>query len=279
MVDQKFPAIRQAIFPVAGFGTRFLPATKTIPKELLPVLDRPLIDYAIEEAFEAGIETIVMVTGRNKAALEDYFDHAPELEEKLRQSGKIDFLNRILRPISLIPNLAFVRQQQAKGLGHAVWSGRNLIDRSLPFAVISPDDLVHHPKGCLAQMQAAYQQTGGNLVAVMDVPKQHVNRYGILSTPNPNDTLPIVTGLVEKPDIDKAPSTLSIIGRYILQPEILDVLDDLPAGAGGEIQLTDAIATQIGKQPVHGFRFEGTRYDCGSLDGWMAANQAYYQTH
>ncbi|MFK7866740.1 MAG: UTP--glucose-1-phosphate uridylyltransferase [Alphaproteobacteria bacterium] len=272
----EIPAVEQAIFPVAGFGTRFLPATKTVPKELLPVLDRPLIDYAVAEAHQAGIKHIVMVTGRNKSALEDYFDYQPELETKLLQSGKLDMIEKINRPLDHAASISFVRQREAKGLGHAIWCARDFIDQTKPFAVISPDDLVLHDQGCLRQMQDEFKRLGGNLMAVMDVPLEHTNRYGVLSTPNSDSKTPLVTGLVEKPDPKDAPSTLSIIGRYILQPEIFKVLDHLPAGAHNEIQLTDAITALIGKSPVHGYRFAGTRFDCGSVDGWLAANNAYY---
>ncbi len=274
-MSKPYAPVRQAIFPVAGLGTRFLPVTKTVPKELLPIANRPLIDFSIAEAFEAGIERIIMVTGRNKQALEDYFDSHPELEQRLEADGKHELLNQVRTPIDVKGRISFIRQIETKGLGHAVARARDFLIPNEPVAILSPDDLVFHSQGCIAQMQEAYQKTGGNIVAVMDVPKQHTNRYGVLDTPNAQDELPIIHGLVEKPNPDEAPSTLSIIGRYVLQAEIFDILETLPAGAGGEIQLTDAIAGLIGKQPVHGFRFKGTRYDCGSIEGWHAANQAY----
>ena len=266
--------IRKAVFPVAGLGTRFLPATKAIPKEMLPVVDRPLIQYAVEEAREAGVEEFVFITGRGKAAMEDHFDVGYELEDVLEKRGKTKALSalRAWRPDP--GQIAFVRQQIPMGLGHAVWCARNFVAGE-PFAVILPDDLILSKPGCLSQMIAAYNEIGGNVVAVEDVPREMTNRYGILDVETDNGRLAAARGLVEKPDPDKAPSTLSIIGRYILQPEVFAYLDRHEQGAGGEIQLTDAIAATIGTVPFHGLRFKGDRYDCGGPLGFIEANLAF----
>lgn len=266
--------VRTAVLPVAGLGTRFLPATKVMPKEMLPVVDKPLIQYAVEEALAAGVEQVVFVTSRGKAMLEDHFDHAIELEATLAERGKDAALDTVRKLIPPEGAIAAVRQQRPLGLGHAVWCAREIVGDA-PFAVILPDDLVQAETGCLSQMVDAYTETGGNLVAVMDVPREHTNRYGVLDTGRVDGRLAEVKGLVEKPAPEKAPSTLSVIGRYILQPEIFAELERKERGAGDEIQLTDAMARLIGRQPFHGFRFAGTRFDCGDKAGFLSANVAY----
>lgn len=266
--------VRTAVFPVAGFGTRFLPATKAMAKEMLTVVDKPLIQYAVEEAVAAGIERFVLVTGRGKQAIEDHFDLAYELSATLKARGKEAAVAEITDFLPPPGAIHYVRQREALGLGHAVWCARELAGDG-PFAVISPDDLVLADTPCLKQMVEAYAALGGNLVGVMDVPREQTDRYGILSTPNESDRTPTVEGLVEKPAPAEAPSTLSIIGRYILMPEVFDVLGRHERGSGDEIQLTDAMAKLIGRQPFHGFRFEGERFDCGTKDGWLAANIAF----
>jgi UTP--glucose-1-phosphate uridylyltransferase len=271
--------IRKAVLPVGGLGTRFLPVTKAIPKEMLPVVDKPLIQYGVEEARQAGIEEIIFVTSRGKAAIEDHFDHHFELMKTLEARGKTAELELARGMQATAGKISYTRQPEALGLGHAVWCARNLVGRE-PFAVILPDDLVLHPQGCLAQLVEAYGKVGGNLVAVEDVPREHTNRYGILDVVEDagvekGGRLVKAKGLVEKPEPAKAPSTLSIIGRYILQPEVFDELDRQDKGAGGEIQLTDAMARTIGSQPFHGLRFEGRRFDCGSKAGFLEANLAY----
>jgi len=272
-------SIRKAVLPVGGLGTRFLPATKAIPKEMLPVVDKPLIQYGVEEARKAGIEEIIFVTSRGKAALEDHFDYHFELMKTLEARGKTAEMELATAMTPAAGKISYTRQPEALGLGHAVWCARNLVGRE-PFAVILTDDLVLHPQGCLAQLVEAYEKVGGNLVAVEDVPREQTNRYGILDVVE--DTvvenggrLVKAKGLVEKPAPADAPSTLSIIGRYILQPEVFDELDRQDKGAGGEIQLTDAMARTIGSLPFHGLRFEGRRFDCGSKAGFLEANLAY----
>lgn len=265
--------VRKAVLPVAGLGTRFLPATKCMPKEMLPVVDKPLIQYAIEEAEAAGIEQFMLVTGRGKNLMEDHFDHAFELEQILEQRGKVTELE-LVRQFPEPSKIQYTRQQQALGLGHAVWCAKDFVHDE-PFAVLLPDDMVLAEKGCLAQMMDAYNEVGGNIVAVTEVPREQTNRYGILDIESDDGKLAKATGLVEKPDPSDAPSTLSIIGRYILQPDVFEHLDKQIAGAGGEIQLTDAIAATLDRVPFHGLRYEGTRYDCGSKSGFIAANVAY----
>ncbi|GER01367.1 UTP--glucose-1-phosphate uridylyltransferase [Iodidimonas gelatinilytica] len=262
--------VRKAVMPVAGLGTRFLPATKAMPKEMLPVVDKPIIQYAVEEAFAAGIEEVIFITGRGKYLLEDHFDHAFELEATLTERGKDDALKTVRSIIPKAGGVSYTRQQKPLGLGHAVWCARNLVGDE-PFAVLLPDDLVKSDVPCLQQMITAYEKTGGNLVAVMDVPREHTSRYGILDVGAVDGALSEVKGLVEKPKPQDAPSTLSIIGRYILQPDIFEALERKERGAGGEIQLTDAMARLIGHQPFHGLRFEGTRYDCGDKLGFLKA--------
>lgn len=266
--------VKKAVFPVAGMGTRFLPATKVMPKELLPVVDKPLIQYVVEEAAAAGVEEFIFVTSRGKAAIEDHFDIAYELHATLEARGKAEALatlNDILKEPGKIKS---VRQMQPLGLGHAVWCARDLVGDE-PFAVISPDDLVLTQGSCIGELIEAHEQTGGNVVAVEDVPREQTSRYGILDTPNAADRLPEIQGLVEKPKPEEAPSTLSIIGRYVLLPEVFDHLAKHERGAGNEIQLTDAMAKMIGKYPFHGLRFAGERFDCGDKLGWLQANMAY----
>ncbi|MGO1118123.1 UTP--glucose-1-phosphate uridylyltransferase [Rhodovibrionaceae bacterium A322] len=270
--------IRKAVFPVGGLGTRFLPATKAMPKEMLPVVDRPLIQYAVDEARAAGIEEFIFVTGRGKAAIEDHFDHSSELEETLRLRQK-DEMVAMLEDLLLPPGqVTYTRQQDPLGLGHAVWCARRLIGDE-PFAVLLADDLVMAEKPCLQQMVEAYDDLGGNLVAVMDVPREHTNRYGVLDVTSDDGRLASAKGLVEKPDPAEAPSTLSIIGRYILDPQVLRQLDkqsQVPVSKHGpEIQLTDAMAETIGDLPFTGLRFDGKRFDCGSKEGFLEANVAF----
>lgn len=266
--------VRKAVFPVGGLGTRFLPATKAMPKEMLPVVDKPLIQYAVEEALAAGIEEIIFVTGRGKAAIEDFFDHSFELRHVLGARGKEIELEAIDIPVLEPGRVAYTRQQDPLGLGHAVWCARDLVGDE-PFAILLADDLVMADTPCLKQMVDVFDRTGGNVVAVMDVPREHTNRYGILDVASDDGTLAEINGLVEKPDPADAPSTLSIIGRYILLPEIFGYLGEKKAGAGGEIQLTDSMARMIGKTPFHGLRFEGKRFDCGDKAGFFEANVAF----
>jgi UTP--glucose-1-phosphate uridylyltransferase len=265
--------IRKAVFPVAGLGTRFLPATKAVPKELLPVVDRPLIQYAVDEALEAGIEEMIFITGRGKGAIEDHFDIAYELEATQRERGK-DMSG--LKGTRLTPgNAIFVRQQEPLGLGHAIWCARHIIGDE-PFAIILPDEFMHGApgSGCLKQMVDAYTKVGGNLICGLDVPMDQTPSYGVIDPDGETDGLTVVKGLVEKPRLGTAPSTLIIAGRYILQPQVMKILETQEKGAGGEIQLTDAMAAMIGTQPFHGVTFDGARYDCGSKAGYIEANLA-----
>lgn len=266
--------VRKAVFPVAGLGTRFLPATKAIPKEMLPLVDKPLIQHAIDEARAAGIEDFVFVTSRGKSAIEDHFDVDGALNKVLEQRGKADALAAVRATEIGNGRLYYTRQQEPLGLGHAVWCARELIGDE-PFAVLLPDDVVLAERPCLAQMVDAYNEVGGNLVAVVDVPRQYTDRYGILDVESDDGRLASVKGLVEKPKPEAAPSTLSIIGRYILQPEVFAELGQQQRGAGNEIQLTDSMARLIGRQPFHGLRFEGKRYDCGDKVGFLEANVAF----
>jgi len=266
--------VRKAIFPVAGFGTRFLPATKAVPKEMLPIVDRPLIQYAVDEARAAGIEQLIFVTGRNKGAIEDYFDSAFEVESDLTAKKKHDLLKR-LEDTRLAPGAAaFIRQQQMLGLGHAVGCAKHLIGDE-PFAVLLADELLWNPAApCLKQMVATYGQKGGNVVAVLEVPEGHTHRYGIVDPGMIEGPVTEVKGLVEKPAQGSAPSRLAVVGRYILQPDIFPLLDKGERGAGGEIQLTDAMAKLIGIQPFHAQTFDGDRHDCGDNAGFIQANIA-----
>ena len=269
-----YKKIRKAVFPVGGLGTRFLPATKAMPKEMLPVVDKPLIQYAVEEALEAGIEEIIFVTGRGKAAIEDFFDYSFELGDLLDKRGKRAELQAINIPVLEPGRIAYTRQQEPLGLGHAVWCARELVGDE-PFAVLLADDLVMAKTPCLKQLIDVYDQTGGNVVAVMDVPREHTERYGIVEIGDDDGRLAEIRGLVEKPEPADAPSTLSIIGRYLLLPEVFGYLDERKKGAGGEIQLTDSMARMIGEKPFHGLRFEGHRFDCGDKAGFFEANLAF----
>jgi UTP--glucose-1-phosphate uridylyltransferase len=263
--------VRKAVFPVAGLGTRFLPATKAMPKEMLTIVDRPLIQYAVEEALEAGIEQIVFVTGRGKTALEDHFDLAYELEATMRGRGKsLDVLDSTRSGFGAIVS---VRQQEPLGLGHAVWCARDVIGDE-PFAVLLPDDLMVGTPGCLAQMVAAYERVGGNILCVEEVAPERTGSYGIVTPGARDGRLTEVIGLVEKPSPEEAPSNLGIVGRYILQPEVMRILDNPERGAGGEIQLTDAMAKLIGAQPFHGVTVDAERHDCGDKVGFVKANIA-----
>ncbi|HVA13749.1 MAG TPA: UTP--glucose-1-phosphate uridylyltransferase GalU [Stellaceae bacterium] len=267
--------VRKAVFPVGGLGTRFLPATKAMPKEMLPVVDKPLIQYAVEEAQAAGIEEFIFVTGRSKTAIEDHFDHSYELEETLKERCKEAEIRAIQSWLPPPGQVAYTRQQTPLGLGHAVLCARNLVGNE-PFAVLLADDLVLAEKPCLKQMIEAYEAQPANFVAVEEVPREHTNRYGVLDIEREDGRLVKVKGVVEKPAPKDAPSTLSIIGRYILEPEVFDRLAGIGRGAGGEIQLTDALAQLIAaKRPFFGLRFEGKRFDCGDKAGFFEANLAF----
>ena len=263
--------IRKAVFPVAGMGTRFLPATKAIPKEMLPVIDRPLIQYAVDEAREAGIDQLIFVTGRGKTAIVEHFDHAFELEATMTERDKSLV---VLEPTRIQPgNLVTVRQQVPLGLGHAIWCARAIVGDE-PFAIFLPDELMIGQPGCMKQMVEAYDAVGGNLLSVLEVPEDEVSNYGVIKPGVRNGALTEVLGLVEKPRRGEAPSNLIISGRYILQPEVMRVLEHQGKGAGGEIQLTDAMAQMIGQQPFHAVTFAGKRYDCGSKLGFVEATLA-----
>jgi len=266
--------VKKAVFPVAGLGTRFLPATKAMPKEMLPVVDKPLIQYAVEEARDAGIEEIIFVTGRGKTVLLDHFDHSFELEQNLIERGKMDTLNEVQEVLGKPGQISSTRQQKPLGLGHAVWCARHFVENE-PFAVLLADDLILAEPGCLKQMMDVYEDAGGNIVASEEVPREHTDRYGILDVVEDDGRLARAKGLVEKPKPAEAPSRLCIIGRYILQPEVFEQLDRQEKGAGGEIQLTDALARTIGDIPFHGLRFEGRRFDCGNKLGFLEANVAF----
>ena len=263
--------VRKAVFPVAGLGTRLLPATKSIPKEMITVVDRPLIQYAIDEAREAGIEQMIFVTGRGKAALDDYFDMGFELETTMKSRGKS--LDALAPSRSGFGEIVSVRQQQPLGLGHAVWCACDIVGDE-PFAVLLPDELMFGQPNCLAQMVEAYEKAGGNIVAALEVPESETHQYGVIDPGSTDGRLTEIRGLVEKPAPGTAPSNLMLPGRYILQPDVMRALDAQETGAGGEIQLTDAIAKLIGKQPLYAYRFEGERYDCGSAAGFVIANLA-----
>ncbi|MEY3004122.1 MAG: hypothetical protein RLZZ491_1298 [Pseudomonadota bacterium] len=267
--------VTKAIFPVAGLGTRFLPATKSIPKEIMTLVDRPLIQYAIDEARAAGITDFIFVTSRGKSALEDYFDNAPELENQLRRQGKLDLLATLKSTNMESGAIAYIRQHRAMGLGHAVWCARRLLG-SEPFAVILPDDVIAADRPCLQQMVEAHADIGGNMVAAMEVPDSQLSAYGVLDIKGENGPVVSVKGMVEKPAQGSAPSNLAVIGRYILTPAIMDNLTKIKAGAGGEVQLTDAIAQEISNSDnVFGFRFQGQRFDCGSKAGFLQATVAF----
>jgi UTP--glucose-1-phosphate uridylyltransferase len=267
--------VTKAIFPVAGLGTRFLPATKSVPKEIMTLVDRPLVQYAIDEARAAGIKEFIFVTSRGKGALEDYFDHSPVLEQELRKKGKDDLLE-ILKDTNMESGaIAYIRQHRALGLGHAVWCARRLIAKE-PFAVILPDDVIAAETPCLKQMVEAYEEIGGNMVAAMEVAPERTSSYGVLDIQKDMGSVVSVKGMVEKPKAADAPSNLAVIGRYILGPSVLRNLQQLKSGAGGEIQLTDAIAQDIGTDvPVSGYRFKGERFDCGSKAGFLQATVSF----
>ncbi|MEP5759816.1 MAG: UTP--glucose-1-phosphate uridylyltransferase GalU [Litoreibacter sp.] len=267
--------VTKAVFPVAGLGTRFLPATKSIPKEIMTLVDRPLIQYAIDEARAAGIKEFIFVTSRGKGALEDYFDHAPELESSLRKKGKKDLMN-VLKDTNMESGaIAYIRQHKAMGLGHAVWCARRLIGDE-PFAVILPDDVIAAEKPCLQQMVEAHEETGGCMVAAMEVAPEKASSYGVLDVKEDMGSMVSAKGMVEKPEFGTAPSNLAVIGRYILTPQILKNLNKIKQGAGGEIQLTDAIAQELKEdRDVYGFRFRGQRFDCGSKAGYLQATVAF----
>jgi UTP--glucose-1-phosphate uridylyltransferase len=272
-----YPPIRTAIFPVAGLGTRFLPATKASPKEMLVVVDKPLIQYAVEEARDSGIENFIFVTAQGKGAIEDHFDANYPLEGVLEQRGKTADL-AVLRKGQLAPGQAvFIRQQIPLGLGHAVWCARHLVGCQ-PFALILADDLIMAEKPCLSQMMEAYSQKGGNIIAVEDVALEKVHQYGVLDIAEDEGVLVRAKGVVEKPAQNKAPSRTAVVGRYILQPQIFEILGSQKSGANGEIQLTDAFSSLIENMPFHGVRFDGTRFDCGMKEGWLEANLAFAYT-
>ena len=267
--------VTKAIFPVAGLGTRFLPATKSVPKEIMTLVDRPLVQYAIDEAREAGIKEFIFVTSRGKGALEEYFDHSPVLEQELRKKGKDELLD-VLKSTNMESGaIAYIRQHRALGLGHAVWCARRLIANE-PFAVMLPDDVIAGETSCLKQMVDAYEETGGNMVAAMEVPPEKASSYGVLDVSEDKGSIVSVKGMVEKPKADEAPSNLAVIGRYILAPSVLQNLNKMKSGANGEIQLTDAIAADIGSENgVYGYRFRGQRFDCGSKAGFLQATVAF----
>ena len=272
-MPQAIKNVRKAVFPVAGMGTRFLPATKAVPKEMLPVVDKPVIQYAVEEAREAGIEQFVFITGRGKHVIADHFDHAYELEALLSAREKTAELNSLLESLPQTGSVGFIRQQQPLGLGHAVWCARHFVGDE-PFAVLLPDDLMVGQPGALSQMMQAYRECGGVIVAAEEKPPAEVKRYGVVDPGAVKGNVTEVKGVVEKPDPAKAPSNLCVIGRYILQPEIFSILDRQERGAGNEIQLTDAMAQLIGKMPFHAVKTDCARYDCGDKVGFLHANIA-----
>ncbi len=266
--------VHTAVFPVAGLGTRFLPATKAMPKEMLTLVDRPLIEHAVEEARAAGITDFVFVSSSDKTVLHDHFDRIHELNNLLEKRGKVEGLAAVTNAEIPTGHLSVVRQHTPLGLGHAVWCAHRIVG-NVPFAVLLPDDVVLSDTPCLKQMMNCYYQTGGNIVAVQEVPPQHAHRYGIIKPGHQDGRRTEVNGMVEKPKDGTAPSNLAIIGRYILQPEIFDVLETIGEGSGGEIQLTDGMVKLMKQQPFHAFQFEGTRYDCGDKVGWLEANLAF----
>ena len=266
-------AVRKAVLPVAGLGTRVLPGTKTTPKELLNVVDRPILSYIVEEAREAGIEHIVFVTGRSKGAIEDYFDHQIELEAQLEAKGKTDILEAVKRDLPKAGEMSFTRQMAPLGLGHAVWCARDIIGNE-PFAVLLPDVIVDSQPGALGQLMRAYELVGGNIIGVEEVPASETHKYGIIDPERTEGRMSAMKGMVEKPKQGTAPSNMSIAGRYILQPEIFEILETQPRGAGGEIQLTDAMATLMGSQRFTAYQYEGITHDCGDKIGLLKANVA-----
>lgn len=268
--------IKKAVFPVAGMGTRFLPATKVMPKELFPIVDRPLLQYAVDEALEAGIEQMIFVNGRGKGMIEDHFDMAFELERNMADRSKD---RSVLQGTRLKPgDCVFVRQQEPLGLGHAIWCARDIIGDE-PFAIFLPDEFMVGSPGCMKQMVSAYDRLGGNIVCALEIPIEDTPSYGVIDPGYRDGPITEVKGLVEKPAAGTAPSNLILPGRYILQPEVMRILETQEAGAGGEIQLTDAMAQMIGQQPFHGMTFDGKRYDCGSKQGYVEANLAMALAH
>ncbi len=264
--------IKKAIIPAAGLGTRFLPATASLPKEMLPIVDKPMIQYAVEEAMEAGIEEFIIITGRGKQTIENHFDRAYELEKTLAERGKTEALGILNKQLPSPGQIVFTRQQRPLGLGHAVWCARNFINDE-PFALLLPDDLLYGKVGVMSQMITAYEKVGGNVCAVIEVPIEETYKYGVLDVENRNENIIKAKGVVEKPETSDAPSNMAIVGRYILQPEIMDDLNQMNKGQGGEIQLTDSIEKLIEKNILlHGLLYDGERYDCGSPQGFLEAN-------
>ena len=271
--------IRKAIFPVAGMGTRFLPATKANPKEMLPIVDKPLIQYAAEEAVNAGIEELIFITGRSKRSIPDHFDKAYELEAELEAKGKIDMLDMVRNILPSGISCIYIRQPEALGLGHAVLCGKPVVGDE-PFAVILADDLIDiHPEGCLKQMVGIYERENSGVIGVQKVPQENVGSYGVISGDEVSDKLWRISGIVEKPKPDEAPSNIAVVGRYILDASIFKILEETDIGAGGELQLTDAIANQIKSKSIYAYEFEGRRYDCGSKLGYMQATVEYGMKH
>ncbi len=270
--------IKKAIFPVAGLGTRFLPATKAMPKEMLPVVDKPLIQYAVEEALASGIEHLIFVTGGGKGALEDHFDRSFQLEETLKQRQKIEQLKEIESIVPESGTIIYTRQSEPLGLGHAIWCARDIVGDE-PFAVLLADDLIKSETPVLHQMVKEFDRLRASTVAVIEVPKEETSKYGILDAEQPLDKTFRIRGMIEKPPADEAPSNLAVIGRYILTPRIFDILGSQQKGAGGEIQLTDAMSQLLDTQPIFGYRFEGTRFDCGDKAGFQMANLAFALEH
>ncbi|MET0655698.1 MAG: UTP--glucose-1-phosphate uridylyltransferase GalU [Pseudoxanthomonas sp.] len=273
------PRIRKAVFPVAGLGTRFLPATKTVPKEMLPIIDKPLIQYAVDEAVEAGCDTLIFVTNRYKHAVADYFDKAYELEQKLERAGKLEQLELVRNVLPSHVRAVFVTQAEALGLGHAVLCAKPIVGDE-PFAVLLPDDLIwNRGPGALKQMADAAEASGASVIAVQDVPREQTGSYGIVATEAFSGREGRISAIVEKPDPDNSPSTLAVVGRYVLSPRIFDLLESTTPGTGGEIQLTDAIAALLAEQRVHAYRFRGTRFDCGTHIGLIEATIRYALDH
>ncbi len=270
--------IKKAIFPVAGLGTRFLPATKAMPKEMLPIVDKPLIQYAVEEALDSGIEQLIFVTGGGKGSLENHFDRSFQLEETLRQRQKVAILQEIKSLVPKSGTIIYTRQSEPLGLGHAIWCARDIVGDE-PFAVLLADDLIKSTTPVLFEMIKEYDRLRASTIAVIEVPKEETSRYGILDAENPADETFRIRAMVEKPPADEAPSNMAVIGRYILTPRIFDILGQQRTGAGGEIQLTDAMSQLLKEQPIFGYRFEGTRFDCGDKAGFQMANLAYALEH
>lgn len=266
--------IKKAVFPVAGLGTRFIPATKAMAKEMLPVVDKPIIQYAVEEAFEAGIEHIIFVTGRGKKALEDHFDRSFEIEHALQEKGKVDLLKQIQELVPKTGTIIYTRQNQPLGLGHAIWCARDIVGDE-PFAVLLADDLIQTDKPVLSEMVKKFDRLRASIAAVMEVDKDQTDKYGILDAQQIEEDIVRIDDMVEKPNPDEAPSNLAIIGRYILTPKIFEFLGKKEKGAGGEIQLTDAMKTLLKEQPIYGYKFKGNRFDCGDKVGFQMANLAF----